>query len=94
VFFPNGNGSGDCTNGVTLTYSSNSSQNGVADTKITENGYNGVFSVTGNTNPAIASASIANSILTITALQGGGSTTTISVSDSYNNTATCTVTVN
>jgi hypothetical protein len=96
AFFPNGNGSGNCANGLTLTYSSNANQNGVADVSITEPGYNGTFSVSSNTNSSVASASISNSILTVSALSGGtaGHSTTISVSDSYGNTSACKVTVN
>lgn len=61
---------------------------------LTEPGYSGAFTVSGNSDPTVASASIGSSILTISPLKGGGNVTAISVSDAYKNTATCTVTVN
>lgn len=59
---------------------------------VNEPGYSGAFNVSNNTAPSVASASLSNAILTITALASGS--TTISVSDSVGNTSTCLVNVN
>lgn len=86
-FFVNG-GSGNCATqapGITL--------NGIAaiaDILMSEPGYSGTLNAQ-SSNTSVATASIANNILTVTAQSAG--TTTVSVADVVGNTSYCDVTV-
>ncbi len=84
LFFPDG-GSGNCAAGLQIDAPS-----GVADTRVTESRYFGVFSVA-NPNPSVASAAIQNNVLTIDALASGS--TRLTVSDSFGNSNACQVNV-
>ncbi len=82
--FPIG-GSGNCTSGIAF--------NGLGQTAVsnlTESGYSGTFAAA-SSDSSVATASITNATLTITAINSGAAT--ITVSDSTNNESTCSVNV-
>ena len=83
--FPNGNGSGTCNGTVTLN-----ATGAIADIQITEPGYTGTFTPK-SSDTSVATVSIFDNILTITAVASGNATVT--VTNAASESSTCPVTV-